>query len=166
MTPMVAGTSMAAMRADEYFGPVVAALEDPEGAKASVAFRAKRFEIRDGGLMFRGEGDDGRVQLRRCVAGARQQMALLREMHAAPAAGHQGVERTMQALAAHFWWPRQAKAVVRFVKNCETCQRVKPGRTEEMPLQPIVTPAQPGQVVSPQWISWNSHGRRRGTTTC
>ncbi|GMF38568.1 unnamed protein product [Phytophthora fragariaefolia] len=51
---------------------------------------------------------------------------ILQEAHDAPSSGHLGREKTFLSVSLTFWWPHQYKCVARYVKKCETCQRVKP----------------------------------------
>jgi hypothetical protein len=39
--------------------------------------------------------------------------------------GHFGVKKTEDILAAHFFWPKMRRDVVRFVARCTICQKAK-----------------------------------------
>jgi hypothetical protein len=39
--------------------------------------------------------------------------------------GHFGVKKTDDIFAAHFFWPKMTRDVVRFVARCTTCQKAK-----------------------------------------
>jgi hypothetical protein len=39
--------------------------------------------------------------------------------------GHFGVKKTEDILAAHFFWLKMRRDVVRFVARCTTCQKAK-----------------------------------------
>ena len=74
---------------------------------------------------------------------------LLAEFHDAPSAGHPGFLRTMNAIAAHFWWPHMTKTVHRYVASCDTCQRIKPGNHGTSGLLfPHAVPSRPWSHIS------------------
>ena len=53
---------------------------------------------------------------------------LIGEVHNPPASGHPGINRTVDLLRRHYYWPGMQKEVLRFVRNCHTCQRSKAPR--------------------------------------
>jgi len=72
---------------------------------------------------------------------------ILYETHAAPGAGHPGIWATFQRLRSHFWWPGIEDDVKRYVKSCDTCQRVKiPRMRAGGPAQPLPAPSSKGEV--------------------
>jgi hypothetical protein len=46
---------------------------------------------------------------------------LLREAHDAPASGHLGEHKTLDALARLFWWPKMRDLVHRYIASCDFC---------------------------------------------
>ena len=40
--------------------------------------------------------------------------------------GHLGVEKTLDKLAEHFYWPKMSRMVRRYIHTCDECQRIKP----------------------------------------
>jgi hypothetical protein len=50
---------------------------------------------------------------------------LLQEAHGGGLMGHFGVKKTEDILAAHFFWLKMRRDVVRFVARCTTCQKAK-----------------------------------------
>lgn len=48
--------------------------------------------------------------------------------HAHPVAGHPGQAATFELISRDFWWPGIRKTIARYIRNCETCQRIKPVR--------------------------------------
>ena len=81
-------------------------------------------------------------------------LRLLHEMHDAPSAGHPGFLRTLNALAAHFWWPRMARMVRQYVASCDTCQRIKPSTQAPAGLlQPHAVPTRPWSHISMDLIT-------------
>ncbi|KAG2804742.1 hypothetical protein PC111_g17549 [Phytophthora cactorum] len=66
---------------------------------------------------------------------------ILREAHDAPSSGHLGREKTFLSVSQAFWWTHMYKWVARYVKTCETRQRVKPAGHASAPLQSLPVPA-------------------------
>jgi hypothetical protein len=52
-------------------------------------------------------------------------LLLLQEAHGVGLMGHFGVNKTEDILAAHFFWPKMRRDVVRFVARCTICQKAK-----------------------------------------
>ena len=85
---------------------------------------------------------------------SRLKEALLREYHAAPSAGHLGIDRTFKRLTAVFYWKGMRKEVKKFVESCFECQTTKystqkPGGL----LQPLPIPLQVWEDVSMDFIT-------------
>ncbi|GMF33034.1 unnamed protein product [Phytophthora fragariaefolia] len=74
------------------------------------------------------------------AAGQDAKFDILHEAHDAPSGGHLGREKTFLSVSQTFWWPCQYKWVARYVKTCETCQRVKPFGHASAPLQSLTVP--------------------------
>ncbi|KAG2852205.1 hypothetical protein PC118_g18876 [Phytophthora cactorum] len=66
---------------------------------------------------------------------------ILQEAHDAPSSGHLGREKIFLSVSQAFWWTHMYKRVARYVKTCETCQRVKPAGHASVPLQSLPIPA-------------------------
>ena len=154
---LVPGTSEAEMRADPYFGPVVRTLCDDGAAAESRAVqqRAKSFVWKgpEKGLYVRdGPPTDEHAPLRRCVAGEQHQLALIKEYHDAPTAGHPGWQRTLGLVRAHFYWHNMAAMVKKYVTKCKSCQMVKADTSPTQPTNPIPAPREPGMCVSVDFL--------------
>lgn len=78
---------------------------------------------------------------------------LIVEFHDLPIAGHFGWRKSHAALAQHYYWPRMAEDVHRYVLQCPTCQRVKPTRQPKPPLQPLEVPSRPFEQITLDWLS-------------
>lgn len=52
-------------------------------------------------------------------------VALIRENHDEPTAGHAGIAKTISRLARKYYWPGMFRDVARYVRGCETCLRYK-----------------------------------------
>ena len=50
---------------------------------------------------------------------------LISEAHDGLLTGHPGRENTYKALAQDFFWPRMSSDIRRYIRNCDTCGRVK-----------------------------------------
>ena len=59
--------------------------------------------------------------------------------HDTPLSGHLGINKTLQKVTTHFYWPGVRKDVAEFCKTCHTCQMVgKPNQViPKAPLKPI-----------------------------
>ncbi|POW12429.1 hypothetical protein PSTT_04484 [Puccinia striiformis] len=69
---------------------------------------------------------------------------ILKMYHDAPTIGHPGIARTLSALTRTFSWPGVKLSVTKFVKSCDSCQRVKARRLaadgELVPMVPDPIP--------------------------
>src|SRR5690606_18559802 len=75
------------------------------------------------------------------------QRRLLQNIHDHPAAGHPGTAATYEMVTRNYWWPSMRKTIARFVRNCDTCARVKPVRHSPYGyLKPL-------EVPQPRWDS-------------
>ena len=53
---------------------------------------------------------------------------IIRQHHDIPQAGHGGIVKTTQLICRIYYWPELRKDIKRYVKNYDTCQRIKPNR--------------------------------------
>src|SRR4051812_45588018 len=68
--------------------------------------------------------------------------------------GHQGSERTYESLHHHHYWPKMVEEVKRYVRTCDSCQRIK--ALQQKPtglLQPMLTPCAKWENVSMDFIT-------------
>src|ERR1700761_1442780 len=85
-----------------------------------------------------------------------EQRRLVRNHHDPPAYGHPGIQKTVDLVQRHYWWPTLKKDVVQFVKGCGECQRNKVNtRPEKAALSPIfpIPNARPFEVVALDFIT-------------
>ena len=127
---------------DENLMRMIAYLQAPSKqllGKLSRSYRASthRYAVRDGILYYRAVADDEDLRLR-----------ILFEYHDAPVSGHRGREKTYLTLSRDFYWLRQYKFVRKYIRACETCQRVKPSPGLHAPLQPLPVAAECWESVS------------------
>ncbi|EGD81417.1 hypothetical protein PTSG_11841 [Salpingoeca rosetta] len=93
---------------DEEFGPIYKALKNPDQTPPpAVAAKLSRFGLNDEDLLIYQEHPEHPedIPLRWCIPETAR-VPLLAEFHDTPTAGHQGIHRTHEALARHFYWPR------------------------------------------------------------
>jgi hypothetical protein len=62
--------------------------------------------------------------------------------------GHFGVKKTEDILAAHFFWRKMRRAVVRFVARCTTCQKAKSQLNPHGLYIPLPAPSVPWEDIS------------------
>lgn len=78
------------------------------------------------------------TQPRRLVA-EYEVLKILRQHHDHCLAGHQGVNRTFQAISQLYYWPQYYEDIRKYVMSCPICQQY--GRRDQpLPLQPIPPP--------------------------
>ncbi|EGD73763.1 hypothetical protein PTSG_12319 [Salpingoeca rosetta] len=135
---------------DEEFGPIYKALKNPDQTPPpAVAAKLSRFGLNDEDLLIYQEHPEHPedIPLRWCIPETAR-VPLLAEFHDTPTAGHQGIHRTHEALARHFYWPRMRQDVERYVRSCKSCQRHKPRQgAAPGPLQPPTrSPKTPGPI--------------------
>ncbi|GMF31944.1 unnamed protein product [Phytophthora fragariaefolia] len=100
--------------------------------------RLHRFEWADGLLYYRVEpGDPPRVVV---PNDEYLKFDILQEAPDAPSSGHLGREKTFLSVSQTFGWSHQYKWVAKYVKTCETCQRIKPFGHASAPLQSLTVP--------------------------
>ena len=145
----VPGTSEAELREDAYFAPILQILLEGEATNVTAAQRERAKHFAWDGCNLNKEGSEER---RRCVAGEKNQRAMVAEYHATPAGGHAGRHRTAALLSMHFFWPGMLRMVNDSVKKCSTCQRTKAKTTGRAPLHPIDAPTQPGECVTIDFV--------------
>jgi hypothetical protein len=105
---------------DKYFLEIIQALKNkPKSQK--LAIRARRFTLLDSGiLMFK----DAHGKLRTCIPRS-VQLEILQEYHEPPFHGHLGVAKTFTKISDKFFWPKLYSTVEKFVRSCDSCQRIK-----------------------------------------
>ena len=74
---------------------------------------------------------------------------VLRRAHDHALAGHRGINATLAAVRARFWWPDITAHVKFYVSNCATCQKSKnPANfSAKAPIHPLPPPDMPNQRV-------------------
>lgn len=73
---------------------------------------------------------------------------ILHEYHDSASSGHLGREKTYLALSRDFYWSHMYK----WVRSCETCQRVKLAPSSQAPLQPLPIATKAWRSVSMDFV--------------
>ncbi|KAE9159079.1 hypothetical protein PF005_g32180 [Phytophthora fragariae] len=77
---------------------------------------------------------------------------IIHEFHDSPMGAHLGHEKTFAAVSRDFFWRHTYKWVRKWVRTCETCQRVKPSKSSQAPLRPLPIATEAGRSVSMDFI--------------
>jgi hypothetical protein len=78
----------------------------------------------------------------------------LHDAHDAEFSGHQGVDRTLNNLSRHYWWPGLRQDVRKYVAECASCQRNKPSNMAKAGLlQPLPIPEAPWRTITMDLIT-------------
>lgn len=86
-----------------------------------------------------------------CVPKCPIRELLIREAHGGGLAGHFGINKTVELLQEHFYWPRMIGDVQTILSRCGTCQRAK-SRFQQGPYTPLPVPDKPWDDVSMDFI--------------
>ena len=79
---------------------------------------------------------------------------LLKIYHDSPTVGHPGIARTLSTLLQSFSWPQVKVAVIKYVKSCDSCQRVKAQRLgKQGQLIPILPDCKPWSTIGMDMIT-------------
>jgi hypothetical protein len=99
---------------------------------AKVKSRIHRYSMRDGLIYYSLDDEDNPRLLVPNDESLRNQ--ILFEYHDSAINGHFGREKTFLAVSRDFYWPHMYKWIRKYVRTCDTCQRVKPSNTSKAPL--------------------------------
>lgn len=80
--------------------------------------------VLNNGVLYRYNPDVEAEEAQLVVPEHERQM-ILAEHHDAPAAGHYGVEGTIQRISQRYYWPGMRRYITDYVKSCAACQRYK-----------------------------------------
>jgi hypothetical protein len=81
------------------------------------------------------------------------QAKILRHYHDHPAAGHPGRAATYELVSRDYWWPKMRHTIARYLRNCDTCARIKPARHAPYGfLKPLPIPQRRWESVSMDFI--------------
>jgi hypothetical protein len=87
-----------------------------------------------------------------CIPASSIRLLLLQEAHGRGLMGHFGVTKTEDILAAHFFWPKMRRDMVRFVARCTTCQKAKSQLNSHGLYMPLPAPSVLWEDVSMDFV--------------
>ena len=78
----------------------------------------------------------------------------MREHHDPPAVGHPGRAKTLQLLQRKYYWPNMQSDIMKYIRNCHTCQRARIRRHAPYGvLRPLLIPEQPWEDISIDFVT-------------
>ena len=81
-------------------------------------------------------------------------LSVLLSRHDSPLAGHFGVRKTRWFIERDYWWPKMANNIEKYVKSCDTCQRMKSSRQKYSGLlHPLPVPSERWESVTLDFIT-------------
>ena len=86
-----------------------------------------------------------------CIPKSSFRELLIRETHGGGLAGHFGINKTLDMLKEHFYWPKMVSDVQAIIVRCGTCQRSK-SHFKPGPYMPLPIPEQPWGDLSMDFI--------------
>ena len=72
---------------------------------------------------------------------------IIREAHASPSSGHDGVERALERITTSYWWPFLEDNLTDFIKTCPVCQKKNKTGHQKLPLKSLPVPDGPNNRV-------------------
>jgi hypothetical protein len=87
-----------------------------------------------------------------CIPASSIHLLLLQDAHGGGLMGHFGVKKTEDILAAHFFWPKMRRDIVRFVAHCTTCQKAKSQLKPHGLYMPLPAPSVPWEDISMNFV--------------
>lgn len=75
---------------------------------------------------------------------------LTKEVH--ESRGHRGLDKTLEGLKEHYYWPKKLNYMLRFVKSCVVCAKAKSRLNPHGLYQPLPIPSSPWEDISMDFI--------------
>ena len=124
--------------------------DDEESKKTldtlSLGKKLEHFWLEQGVVWFK--------QKRMLVPKGKLRLALLKECHNGPVAGHHGVKPTLAELMKNYYWPNLRDNVEQYVKSCVTCQQNRTQFSKEAGLlRPLPIPTKYWESVSMDFMT-------------
>jgi hypothetical protein len=118
-----AGETRTEQMRDDNLATIITCLEDPTQTENNAYWTGRGYLISHGVLYrYSPEADEEDAQL---VVPAHQYEEILQLYHDAPAAGHYGIDRTIQRITSRYYWKNMRTIITKHVKSCIECQRYK-----------------------------------------
>jgi hypothetical protein len=73
---------------------------------------------------------------------------LIRELHNGGLSGHFAIDKTRALVEVHYYWPRMAKDVKKWVECCQVCQRAKRKVQNTKMYTPLLIPKTPSKDIN------------------
>jgi hypothetical protein len=89
-----------------------------------------RFCFSEDGLLYEGQ----HLEHARLVVFEKLTRSIIEMHHDKVFADHQGVKRTRDLITLNYVWPHMDKEIEIYVRQCESCARLKGGRNPIVPL--------------------------------
>ena len=133
-----------ALQRDSFGQGIINALRTKSSRHPKVALSECEFKdglLYYGGLLF--------------VPGVEElQVDIIRQRHDNPAAGHPGRAATYELISRDYWWPGMRNTIARYLRNCDTCARIKPARHAPYGLlKPLQIPQRRWESVSMDFVT-------------
>ena len=81
------------------------------------------------------------------------QQQILQLYHDSPSAGHPGQEKTSEPVRRHFYWSDMENDIIRYVKECDLCQRSKPNNVTYGTTHPLSIPSRNWSHISCDFVT-------------
>jgi hypothetical protein len=75
------------------------------------------------------------------------------ESHYSRVVGHFGIEKTVEMLQKHFYWPKLRQEVSKYIRSCTACAISKPTTKKQGLYTPLPTPDRPWESISMDYMS-------------
>jgi len=102
------------------------------------------FELSTDGLLYKGD----KLSEAKLVVPETLVREVIQMHHDKVFAGHQGIKRTRNLLKLHYYWPNLNRDVETYVKQCESCSKLKVGKNPTAPLGELPETSYPFELVS------------------
>ena len=140
---------------DAFCAPILHYLQDPSESALrklpnGIRARIPRYSLADGLLYYSVDVHDPPRVVVPTDDDIRSR--LMHEYHDSPMGGHLGREKTFLALSRDYYWNHQYKWVRKWVRSCDTCQRIKPTASSQAPLRPLPIPTDCWKSISMDFI--------------
>lgn len=143
ISPDIASLLSTSLQNDEFANSVIQALKNNELRHSQIDL--SECELLDNCLLVYGLYYVPDNESLRCK--------IIRSCHDSPIAGHPGRAATFELVTRNYWWPGMRKTIARYLRNCDTCARIKPARHAPYGLlKPLSVPQRRWDSVSMDFI--------------
>ena len=140
-------------------------LEEGHNAPRYTKTAETRYVIRTG-LLYRlhiQQKGEQQITTRQVILPKSRRISCMQLAHAAIMGGHMGIQRTLDRITSHFYWPGIQGDVSRYCQSCDICQRTTPkGRVCKVPLGKMPIVGEPFQRVAVDLVGPITPSTERG----